>query len=89
MNKEQLDDFAQGFYWAYRKAQEENIHALMKPEVILHNSLGLLAIHILESRRDLSEMTTYEILMAYVEVLKEVEEAYDARRTDFETLCNN
>ena len=39
---------------------------MMKPEVILHNNLGLLAIHILESRRDLSEMTTYEILMAYL-----------------------
>ena len=89
INKEQLDDFAQGFYWAYRKAQEENTHALMKPEVILHNNLGLLAIHILESRKDLGRMETYDILKAYVEVLKEVEEVYDANRTDFEAICNS
>ena len=88
MTKEQIDDFAQNFYWAYRKAQENNTHALLKPEILLYNNLGTLAIHILESRRNLSKMTTYEILMAYVEVLKEVEEVYDARRTDFETLCN-
>ena len=88
MTKEQIDVFAQNFYWAYRKAQENNTHALFKPEVILHNSLGILAIHILESRHDLSKMETFEILKAYVEVLKEVEGVYDACRTDFESLCN-
>lgn len=88
MTKEQIDDFAQNFYWAYRKAQEDNTHALVKPEVILHNNLGILAIHILESRHDLSKMETFDILKAYVEVLREVEGVYDAHRTDFEALCN-
>lgn len=55
MTEEQIDAFAQNFYWAYRTAQEKNTHALFKPEVILHNNLGLLAIHILESRLDLSK----------------------------------
>ena len=88
MTKEQIEDFAQYFYWAYRKAQEDNTHALVKPEVILHNNLGILAIHILESRYDLSKMETFDILKAYVEVLREVEGVYDARLTDFEALCN-
>ena len=87
MSKEQMDDFAQNFYWAYRQAQEDNTHALFKPEVILHNSLGILAIHILESRQDLSKMDTYAILKAYVEVLREVEDVYDARHSSLESLC--
>ncbi len=88
MTKEQMDDFAQNFYWAYRKAQEENTHALLKPEVLLYNHLGTLAIHILESRHDLRAMTTYEILKAYVQILKDVEEVYDAHRPDLESVCN-
>lgn len=87
MTKEQIDAFAQNFYWAYRTAQEKNTHALFKPEVILHNNLGLLAIHILESRQDLSKMEIYDILKAYIEVLNDVEEVYDARRIELEGLC--
>ena len=87
MNKKQTDGLAQSLYLAYRKVQEDNTHALFKHMVILHNSLGILAIHILESRRNLGEMSTYDILKAYVEVLKEVEDVYDARRPDFEGLC--
>lgn len=56
---------------------EDNSQALRKPGIVLRDSLGVLAIHILKSKRDISKMTYNDIIQELYAIIAELHYEYN------------
>lgn len=59
-------------------------YGLESPKIVLRNSLGVLAVHILESRFDISDMPTSEILDKLLGIIEELECSYAENNSKFD-----
>lgn len=56
---------------------DENSQALRPAHIVLRDSLGLLAIEILKSQKDISKMPYNEIFDELMDLIAELQKAYD------------
>ena len=54
----------------------ERDHAQANPKIVLRDTLGVLAVHILEKRYDIEDMPVDEILDKLLGIIEELQEVY-------------
>lgn len=59
-------------------------YGLENPKIVLRDSLGVLAVHILEKRFDISDMPTAEILDKLLGIIEELHCAYAENEQKFD-----
>lgn len=62
--------------------QENNEHALVPPIVDVRDNLGVLAVHVLSAKEDLSQMDYETIIHKLYDVTCELHTAYDKERAN-------
>lgn len=62
---------------------ENNNQALRQQNIVVRDSLGSLAIHILESREDLSKMSYDDMLRKLYKIVDELHETYQRMYDNF------
>lgn len=62
---------------------ENHEHALRKQNIVLRDSLGILAIHILESRENIANMEYREMLRKLYAIIDELHDTYHHMNDNF------
>lgn len=62
---------------------ENNDQALRQQNIVVRDSLGSLAIHVLESREDLSKMSYDDMLRKLYQIVDELHETYQRMYDNF------
>lgn len=62
---------------------EENEQALRKPNIVLRDSLGSLAVQILASRPNFSSMSNRQLLCELHQIICDLHEEYDRAQGNF------
>ena len=63
---------------------ENNEHALVPPIVEVRDNLGVLAVHVLSAKEDLSKMDYETMIHKLYDITRELHTAYDHERTHIE-----
>lgn len=62
---------------------ENDDHALRKPNIVLRDSLGMLAIQLLSEKEDITKMEYSELLSKLHEIISCLHTAYDKKHGNF------
>lgn len=62
----------------------EKDHAQANPKIILRDTLGVLAVHILEKRYDIEDMPIVEVLDKLLGIIEELQEVYKNNHQKFD-----
>ncbi len=62
---------------------ENNDHALRTPNIVLRDSLGTLAIHLLSSREDITKLDQDNLLRKLHIIISELQHTYESMNGNF------